>query len=153
MWKNINPTSPFQQLATEADILSRNHHANSETHLWVEYAFRLPRSTFNSRNLYNWLKIIRISTVIPLEIWDCPGNMTVETLGASLSRFSSLIFVIDIRVSRYHHHVRHQHWGHAGFIQPTDIETRRVYHCSISRKSGYQPRGVRAQSGEVTRWG
>jgi Ras-related GTP-binding protein C/D len=40
-----------------------------------------------------------ISTVIPIEIWDCPGNTTVETLGAPLSWFSSLIFVIDIRVS------------------------------------------------------
>ncbi|KIM84234.1 hypothetical protein PILCRDRAFT_818570 [Piloderma croceum F 1598] len=36
-------------------------------------------------------------TVIPLEIWDCPGNITVEDLGTSLSEFSSLIFVIDIR--------------------------------------------------------
>lgn len=38
------------------------------------------------------------STVIPLEIWDCPGNITVEDLGVPLSDFSSLIFVIDIRV-------------------------------------------------------
>ncbi|KAJ7455231.1 Gtr1/RagA G protein Gtr2 [Mycena galericulata] len=36
-------------------------------------------------------------TVIPLEIWDCPGNITVDTLGAPLSQFSALIFVIDIR--------------------------------------------------------
>ncbi|KAG7089432.1 hypothetical protein E1B28_011118 [Marasmius oreades] len=36
-------------------------------------------------------------TIIPLEIWDCPGNVTVETLGAPLSHFSTLIFVIDIR--------------------------------------------------------
>ncbi|KAL0060186.1 GTP-binding protein gtr2 [Marasmius tenuissimus] len=36
-------------------------------------------------------------TIIPLEIWDCPGNITVETLGAPLSQFTSLIFVIDIR--------------------------------------------------------
>ncbi|KAK7463450.1 GTP-binding protein gtr2, variant 2 [Stygiomarasmius scandens] len=39
----------------------------------------------------------RISTVIPLEIWDCPGNTTVESLGAPLSQFATLIFVIDIR--------------------------------------------------------
>ena len=38
------------------------------------------------------------STVIPLEIWDCPGNITLEDLGVPLSDFSSLIFVIDIRV-------------------------------------------------------
>ncbi|KAF5337923.1 hypothetical protein D9758_013111 [Tetrapyrgos nigripes] len=36
-------------------------------------------------------------TVIPLEIWDCPGNTTVESLGAPLSQFATLIFVIDIR--------------------------------------------------------
>ncbi len=38
------------------------------------------------------------STVIPLEIWDCPGNTTPDTLGASLTEFSSIIFVIDIQV-------------------------------------------------------
>lgn len=36
-------------------------------------------------------------TIIPLEIWDCPGNVTVETLGAPLSQFATMIFVIDIR--------------------------------------------------------
>ncbi|KAJ3876704.1 Gtr1/RagA G protein conserved region-domain-containing protein [Lentinula edodes] len=36
-------------------------------------------------------------TIIPLEIWDCPGNITVETLGVPLSVFSTLVFVIDIR--------------------------------------------------------
>ncbi|KAG6329377.1 hypothetical protein ID866_9711, partial [Astraeus odoratus] len=36
-------------------------------------------------------------TIIPLEIWDCPGNITVDTLGAPLSDFSTIIFVIDIR--------------------------------------------------------
>lgn len=38
------------------------------------------------------------STVIPLEIWDCPGNTAPDTLGASLADFSSIIFVIDIQV-------------------------------------------------------
>ncbi|KAG2743771.1 hypothetical protein P692DRAFT_201841685 [Suillus brevipes Sb2] len=38
-----------------------------------------------------------IDTVIPLEIWDCPGNITVDTLGASLADFSTIVFVIDIR--------------------------------------------------------
>jgi len=38
------------------------------------------------------------STVIPLEIWDCPGNITLDSLGISLSEFSSVIFVIDIQV-------------------------------------------------------
>ncbi|THH15788.1 hypothetical protein EW146_g4746 [Bondarzewia mesenterica] len=39
------------------------------------------------------------STVIPLEIWDCPGNITLEMLNAPLSSFSSIIFVIDIQDS------------------------------------------------------
>ncbi|KAF8740074.1 hypothetical protein AX14_008710 [Amanita brunnescens Koide BX004] len=38
-----------------------------------------------------------VDTVIPLEIWDTPGNVTVETLGAPLSQFSAMVFVIDIR--------------------------------------------------------
>ncbi|EIM81519.1 uncharacterized protein STEHIDRAFT_66536 [Stereum hirsutum FP-91666 SS1] len=36
-------------------------------------------------------------TIIPLEIWDCPGNITVDTLGAPLSTFALIIFVIDIQ--------------------------------------------------------
>ncbi|KAF9243456.1 Gtr1/RagA G protein conserved region-domain-containing protein [Melanogaster broomeanus] len=36
-------------------------------------------------------------TVIPLEIWDCPGNITVDSIGAPLSDFSTIVFVIDIR--------------------------------------------------------
>jgi len=35
-------------------------------------------------------------TVIPLEIWDCPGTTTLESLGTPLSQFSALVFVIDI---------------------------------------------------------
>ncbi|KAH9003193.1 Gtr1/RagA G protein Gtr2 [Lactarius hatsudake] len=41
----------------------------------------------------------RYDTVIPLEIWDCPGNTSPDTLGASLADFSSIIFVIDIQDS------------------------------------------------------
>ncbi|THH29911.1 hypothetical protein EUX98_g4268 [Antrodiella citrinella] len=36
-------------------------------------------------------------TAIPLEIWDCPGNINLESLDAPLNQFSSLIFVIDIQ--------------------------------------------------------
>jgi Ras-related GTP-binding protein C/D len=43
--------------------------------------------------------LVAQSTVIPLEIWDCPGNITLDSLGATLSEFSSIIFVIDIQVS------------------------------------------------------
>ncbi|KZT40027.1 hypothetical protein SISSUDRAFT_983945 [Sistotremastrum suecicum HHB10207 ss-3] len=37
----------------------------------------------------------RFNSVIPLEIWDCPANVTLEQL-SPLSQFSSIIFVIDI---------------------------------------------------------
>ncbi|KAF8813346.1 hypothetical protein BYT27DRAFT_7180828 [Phlegmacium glaucopus] len=45
------------------------------------------------------LRIVKhpIDTVIPLEIWDCPANITVDTLGVPLSQFSTIVFVIDIR--------------------------------------------------------
>ncbi|GLB40342.1 putative gtr1/RagA G protein conserved region [Lyophyllum shimeji] len=55
-----------------------------------------PKQTFY---LETTMRIVKhtFDTVIPLEIWDCPGNITVETLGAPLSQFATMIFVIDIR--------------------------------------------------------
>ncbi|KAJ7745736.1 Gtr1/RagA G protein Gtr2 [Mycena metata] len=55
-----------------------------------------PKQTFY---LETTMRVVKhaYDTVIPLEIWDCPGNITVDTLGAPLSQFSALIFVIDIR--------------------------------------------------------
>ncbi|KAG5646964.1 hypothetical protein DXG03_001687 [Asterophora parasitica] len=55
-----------------------------------------PKQTFY---LETTLRIVKhtFDTVIPLEIWDCPGNTSVETLGAPLSQFATMIFVIDIR--------------------------------------------------------
>ncbi|KAJ2918481.1 hypothetical protein MD484_g1971, partial [Candolleomyces efflorescens] len=55
-----------------------------------------PKQTFY---LETTMRVVKhtIDTVVPLEIWDTPANVTVETLGAPLSEFSSIIFVIDIR--------------------------------------------------------
>ncbi|KAH9481309.1 GTP-binding protein gtr2 [Psilocybe cubensis] len=55
-----------------------------------------PNQTFY---LETTMRIVKhqIDTVIPLELWDCPANTTVESLGAPLSQFSTIIFVIDIR--------------------------------------------------------
>ncbi|TFK27789.1 Gtr1/RagA G protein Gtr2 [Coprinopsis marcescibilis] len=39
----------------------------------------------------------QVDSVIPLEIWDTPANVTIETLGVPLSDFATIIFVIDIR--------------------------------------------------------
>jgi len=36
-------------------------------------------------------------TVIPLEIWDCPGSLTTQTLPTPLSQFPTIVFVIDIQ--------------------------------------------------------
>ncbi|KAF8907280.1 Gtr1/RagA G protein conserved region-domain-containing protein [Gymnopilus junonius] len=55
-----------------------------------------PNQTFY---LETTMRIVKhqIDSVIPLEIWDCPANTTVESLGVPLSQFSTIIFVIDIR--------------------------------------------------------
>ncbi|TEB27062.1 Gtr1/RagA G protein Gtr2 [Coprinellus micaceus] len=55
-----------------------------------------PKQTFY---LETTMRIVKhqVDTVIPLEIWDTPANVTAENLGAPLSEFSSIIFVIDIR--------------------------------------------------------
>ncbi|KAL7278969.1 hypothetical protein ACG7TL_006801 [Trametes sanguinea] len=37
-------------------------------------------------------------TVIPLEIWDCPGDTTLETLSEPVTEFATMIFVIDIQI-------------------------------------------------------
>ncbi|KAG6845477.1 hypothetical protein H0H87_008837 [Tephrocybe sp. NHM501043] len=59
-----------------------NHLAPKQT-FYLETTMRITKHPFDS--------------VIPLEIWDCPGNVTVDTLGAPLSQFATMIFVIDIR--------------------------------------------------------
>ncbi|KAF8604135.1 hypothetical protein BDV93DRAFT_108562 [Ceratobasidium sp. AG-I] len=38
-----------------------------------------------------------VETIIPLEVWDCPGSTTIQTLGAPLSQFSSVVFFVDIQ--------------------------------------------------------
>ncbi|OSC98287.1 hypothetical protein PYCCODRAFT_1471200 [Trametes coccinea BRFM310] len=39
------------------------------------------------------------NTVIPLEIWDCPGDTTLETLSEPVTEFATMIFVIDIQLA------------------------------------------------------
>ncbi|KAI5119432.1 hypothetical protein M0805_009883 [Coniferiporia weirii] len=41
----------------------------------------------------------KVDSFIPLEIWDCPGTVTLESLGVPLSIFTTIIFVIDIQDS------------------------------------------------------
>ncbi|TDL19919.1 hypothetical protein BD410DRAFT_791551 [Rickenella mellea] len=44
---------------------------------------------------------LNFDSIIPLEIWDCPGSISIEALGVPLSSFATIIFVIDIQDS-YH---------------------------------------------------
>ncbi|KAF9532469.1 Gtr1/RagA G protein conserved region-domain-containing protein [Crepidotus variabilis] len=55
-----------------------------------------PKETFYLETTMRIVKH-RIDTVIPLELWDCPANTTVASLGVPLSQFAAIIFVIDIR--------------------------------------------------------
>ncbi|KAI0046591.1 Gtr1/RagA G protein Gtr2 [Auriscalpium vulgare] len=57
-----------------------------------------PKQTFYLEPTARIVKHV-YDTVIPLEIWDCPGTTTIDTLGAPLAEFSSIIFVIDIQDS------------------------------------------------------
>ncbi|EKM78080.1 hypothetical protein AGABI1DRAFT_101345 [Agaricus bisporus var. burnettii JB137-S8] len=55
-----------------------------------------PKQTFYLETTMRIMKY-PIDTVIPLEIWDSPGNATPESIGIPIGQFRSLIFVIDIR--------------------------------------------------------
>lgn len=81
LFKNLPPKETFY-LETTMRIIKHQ----------IEFVFRTVFSLIS-------ILTILLSTVIPLEVWDCPGNTTVASLGVSLSQFATIIFVIDIRVS------------------------------------------------------
>ncbi|TFY73869.1 hypothetical protein EWM64_g10143 [Hericium alpestre] len=56
-----------------------------------------PKQTFYLEPTTRITKLI-YDTVIPLELWDCPGTVSLDAL-SPLSQFSSIIFVIDIQDS------------------------------------------------------
>jgi len=64
----------------------------------MEVVFKgmLPKNTFflDPTNRVNRLDV---NTIIPFQLWDCPGNHQVENLVAPLSAFSSLVYVIDLQ--------------------------------------------------------
>ncbi|KAI5893634.1 uncharacterized protein SCHCODRAFT_02501536 [Schizophyllum commune H4-8] len=62
----------------------------------VLFADMPPKETFYLEPTMRTRKTV-YDTLIPLEIWDCPGTTTAENLGAPLSQFNALIFVIDMR--------------------------------------------------------
>ncbi|KEP51174.1 Gtr1/RagA G protein gtr2 [Rhizoctonia solani 123E] len=63
-----------------------------------------PKDTFYIETTTQIVKE-NVDTIIPLEVWDCPGSTTVENLGAPLSQFSSVVFFIDIQ-DDYHLPIR-----------------------------------------------
>jgi Ras-related GTP-binding protein C/D len=64
----------------------------------VKTAYESVGSPANSARM---LTMDQSSTVIPLEIWDCPGSLTIQTLPTPLSQFPTIVFVIDIQVRFY----------------------------------------------------
>ncbi|KAG1789535.1 uncharacterized protein HD556DRAFT_1493058 [Suillus plorans] len=65
-----------------------------------------------------------IDIFILLEIWDCPGNVTVDTLGLSLANVSTMVFVIHIR-GLYQHPVSklYLYTKRKGFKRTTTSDT------------------------------
>ncbi|KAG8731743.1 hypothetical protein FRC11_002578 [Ceratobasidium sp. 423] len=63
-----------------------------------------PKDTFYIETTTQIVKE-NIDTIIPLEVWDCPGSTTAQNLGAPLSQFSSIVFFIDIQ-DDYHLPIR-----------------------------------------------
>ncbi|KAI0311288.1 Gtr1/RagA G protein conserved region-domain-containing protein [Amylostereum chailletii] len=59
--------------------------ANPKDTFYLEPTIRIHKNAYDS--------------VIPLEIWDCPGTTTIDSLAAPLSDFDSIIYVIDIQDS------------------------------------------------------
>lgn len=80
LFKNLSPKETFYLETTMRIVRHR-----------IELVFGILSRSFI-------LLTIPLSTVIPLELWDCPGNTTVTSLGVPLSEFAAIVFVIDIRV-------------------------------------------------------
>ncbi len=89
-WENIHPAVSLQQHDAQSNVLSRDNNAHHEARYRVCSVALLSSLPPDGK--------VTPSTIIPLEIWDCPANTTVESLGVPLAQFSTIIFVIDIRV-------------------------------------------------------
>ncbi|KAJ1307792.1 hypothetical protein OPQ81_001877 [Rhizoctonia solani] len=63
-----------------------------------------PKDTFYIETTTQIVKE-NVDTIIPLEVWDCPGSTTAQNLGVPLSQFSSIVFFIDIQ-DDYHLPIR-----------------------------------------------
>jgi hypothetical protein len=128
--EDLNSAGFVQQLVSEANVLSRDYYANRKT------CIRVRTSKAQSSGAFKHL--ICTSTIIPLEIWDCPGNITVDTLGAPLSQFATMIFVIDIRVRR---HCRVFLWlttTNKGPVSSTYREAFGFHCCCLSGEPEYE---------------
>jgi Ras-related GTP-binding protein C/D len=98
--------------------------------------FYLERTTKVVKHAYD--------TVIPLEIWDCPGATDVATVGAPLNTFASLVFVIDIQVRNG---VAASALSHAILVvsRRLPLSSRRLHPGRADRRARPAPRDLRAQ--------
>ncbi|KAG6813967.1 hypothetical protein H0H92_005222 [Tricholoma furcatifolium] len=90
------PPSTANDLVRTKVLLVGMRRAGKTSIQQVLFNHLAPKQTFYLESTSRIVKHA-IDTVIPFEIWDCPGNITVETLGTPLSQFATMIFVIDIR--------------------------------------------------------
>ncbi|KAG6910836.1 hypothetical protein DXG01_007151 [Tephrocybe rancida] len=90
------PSSGNDGVARTKVLLLGLRRAGKSSILQVLFNQLAPKQSFY---LETTMRIVKhpFDTVIPLEIWDCPGNVTADTLGTPLSQFATMIFVIDIR--------------------------------------------------------
>ncbi|OBZ72101.1 GTP-binding protein gtr2 [Grifola frondosa] len=83
----ISPLPPYYRSGkTSIQQVLFNNMSPKQT-FYLEKSTRVTKHTFD--------------TVIPLEIWDCPGDISLDALDAPLSQFATMIFVIDIQVGFY----------------------------------------------------
>ena len=90
--QDLHPAGPLQWPCPPRDPLPRDYHPNHQAPLRVRLCIPQPVSA-----PLRDAPPLSPSTVIPLEIWDCPGDISLDVL--DVAQFSTMIFVIDIQVS------------------------------------------------------
>lgn len=92
------------------------------------------------------------STVIPLEIHDCPGNVALETLEVPLKEYSSLVFVIDIQVRplfSLHGEPGMNLWNYLGPVPTTYSTFRGARDSGLSGEPRNESGGLRPQGRRI----
>ncbi|KAI0635586.1 Gtr1/RagA G protein conserved region-domain-containing protein [Trametes polyzona] len=92
-------------------------------------------------------------TVIPLEIWDCPGDTTLDTLDAPLTQFATMIFVIDIQSCIISANLRFDRFGNEYEYKPilSAHDRARIFRVTSAPRTRH-PRTARALAMWVHVW-